>query len=86
MRKKLISGSFWLIMAIHIVVFTAIGLFTAKGWRLLLVFLSGLAVLLLALWLLRLYVARHPQKKRLKAFLSFIMPKRKNGTFSEIKR
>jgi hypothetical protein len=53
MKKKLISGSFWLIVAIHLVVFTSIGLFTTKGWRLLLIFLSGLAVLLLLFWLLK---------------------------------
>jgi cyanate permease len=51
-------------MAIHLVVFTAIGLFTTKGWRLLLIFLSVLAVLLLVLWMLKLYFAKHPQNRR----------------------
>ncbi|KAA6326434.1 hypothetical protein EZS27_024460 [termite gut metagenome] len=76
MKKNLISGSFWLIMAIHLVVFTAIGLFTVKGWRLLLIFLSGMAALLLVLWLLRLYSTRHPERKRLEAFILFILRKR----------
>ena len=68
--KKLLSASFWLIMAIHIIVFTSIGLFTAKGWRLLIVFLSGLAFLLLVFWLLRKYSKRHPEKQLLTKFLS----------------
>jgi Flp pilus assembly protein TadB len=71
--KKLISGSFWLVMAVHLLVFTAIGLFTAKGWRLLLLFLLGLASSLLLFWLLRLYSKRHPEKRRLAAFLSKII-------------
>ncbi|KAA6351752.1 hypothetical protein EZS27_000877 [termite gut metagenome] len=76
MKKKLISGSFWFIMAIHLVVFTAIGLFTAKGWRLLLIFLSGMAALLLVLWLLKLYSTRHPEKRHLGAFILFMLHKR----------
>jgi membrane protein implicated in regulation of membrane protease activity len=71
-RKKLLSGSFFLIMAIHIVVFTSIGLLTAKGWRLLIIFLAGLAVLTAAVWSLRLYSKHHPEKRRLAIFLSFI--------------
>jgi hypothetical protein len=68
--KKLLSASFWLIMAIHIIVFTSIGLFTAKGWRLLLVFLSGLAFSLLVIRLLRKYSKRHPEKRLLAKLLS----------------
>ncbi|KAA6319284.1 hypothetical protein EZS27_030804 [termite gut metagenome] len=75
MKKKLISGSFWLIMAIHLVVFTAIGLFTVKGWRLLFLFLSGVAVLLLVLWLLKRYSKRHPEKRRLNTFILFMLHK-----------
>jgi uncharacterized membrane protein YdjX (TVP38/TMEM64 family) len=45
-------------MAIHIIAFTAIGFFTAKGWRPLLLFLSLLALSLGAAWLLRLYLKR----------------------------
>ncbi|MDR1984505.1 MAG: hypothetical protein LBQ28_06760 [Prevotellaceae bacterium] len=69
--KKIISGSFWLIMSIHIVVFTTIGLLTDR-WRLLLIFLSGLAVLFLLLLALRSYSKRYPNKKRLAAFISMI--------------
>jgi hypothetical protein len=58
-------------MSIHIVVFTSIGLFTAKGWRLLIVFLAGLTVLTGMGWLLRLYSKRYP-KQRLARLLSFI--------------
>ncbi|KAA6326169.1 hypothetical protein EZS27_024690 [termite gut metagenome] len=75
MKKKLISGSFWLIMAIHLVVFTAIGLFTVKGWRLLFLFLSGVAALLLVLWLLKWYSKRHPEKRRLNTFILFMLHK-----------
>jgi membrane protein implicated in regulation of membrane protease activity len=71
-KQKLVSGSFWLIVAIHVIVFTTIGLFSAKGWRLLIVFLSGLSVLLLLFWFLRLYSKKHPEKKQLAAFLSKI--------------
>ncbi|MDR1258669.1 MAG: hypothetical protein LBK65_05265 [Tannerellaceae bacterium] len=62
-RKKLLSGSFLLIMAIHIVVFTSIGLFTTRGWRLLIIFLAGLAVMTAAGWLLRLYYKRRLRKQ-----------------------
>ncbi|MDR0681374.1 MAG: hypothetical protein LBG15_05945 [Dysgonamonadaceae bacterium] len=72
-KRKFVSGSFWLVMAIHIIVFTAIGLFSAKGWRLLIVFLSGLSALLLLFWLLRLYSKKHPERQRLAAFLSKIV-------------
>jgi uncharacterized membrane protein YidH (DUF202 family) len=71
--KKVLSGSFWLIMAIHLVVFTAIGLFTVKGWRLLLIFLSGLAVLLAAVGALKLYSNRHPEKQKLASFISALL-------------
>jgi cyanate permease len=60
-------------MAIHLIVFTAIGLFTVKGWRLLLTFLSGLAIILLVVWLLNIYSKRHPEKKKLAAFISTLL-------------
>lgn len=44
---RILTGSFILIAVIHILVFTAIGLFTPAGWRLLWIFLFGLAVMLL---------------------------------------
>jgi cyanate permease len=71
--NKLLSGSFWLIMAIHLIVFTAIGLFTVKGWRMLLTFLSGLAILFLVVWLLNIYSKRHPEKKKLAIFISVLL-------------
>ncbi|MCD8071692.1 MAG: hypothetical protein LUE10_00625 [Alistipes sp.] len=40
------TGSFLAIMAIHLVVFTALGLFTPAGWRLLWIFLIGLGIML----------------------------------------
>lgn len=70
--KKLLSRSFWLIMLIHLVVFTAIGVFTTKGWRLLVIFLSGLLAILFFLWLLRLYSRNYAGKQRLATFLSEI--------------
>lgn len=49
--SKILSGSFLAIMAIHIIVFTAIGIFTPLGWRLLAIFGIGLAALA-CLWLI----------------------------------
>ncbi|MCC8034719.1 MAG: hypothetical protein LIO77_02150 [Rikenellaceae bacterium] len=43
---RIATGSFLAIMAIHIVVFTAIGLFTPAGWRLLWIFIIGLGIML----------------------------------------
>ncbi|MCD8172572.1 MAG: hypothetical protein LUD76_03795, partial [Alistipes sp.] len=43
---KILTGSFVVIMAIHLAAFTAIGLFTDAGWRLLWIFLGGLAIML----------------------------------------
>jgi uncharacterized membrane protein YdjX (TVP38/TMEM64 family) len=75
MKKKIVSGSFWLVMAIHIIVFTAIGLFTASGWRLLVIFLLCLLVILLVFWLLKLYAKKHPNNKRLISFISYFSRK-----------
>jgi Flp pilus assembly protein TadB len=68
--KKLVSGSFWFIMAVHLVVFTAIGFLSTKGWRLLILFLLILGALVGFGWLLRLYSKRHPEKQALARFLS----------------
>ncbi|MDR2809766.1 MAG: hypothetical protein LBB84_04310 [Tannerellaceae bacterium] len=70
--KRLLSGSFWLIMSIHLAVFTAIGLFSARGWGLLATFLSIFAVSAALMGLLFLYAKRHPEKKRLAGFVSKI--------------
>lgn len=72
MQKKLLSRSFWLIMAIHLIVFTSIGLFTVKGWRLLIVFLTALVLMLLAWRLLNWYSKQHPQWRHLASFLAFL--------------
>ncbi|MDR1919348.1 MAG: hypothetical protein LBQ65_06850 [Tannerellaceae bacterium] len=58
MNKRLISGSFWLIMAIHVLVFTGIGFFSAKGWKPLILFLSLLALTLGVGGLIRLYLKK----------------------------
>ncbi len=56
-HKKILSASFWLIMAIHLVVFTAIGLIS-QSWRLLLIFLAGLAITLTVVRLIKTYKKR----------------------------
>ena len=60
--RKIITGSFLLIMAIHLIVFTAIGVFTPLGWRLLYIFLIGLAALLSVTGVLLLYARKHSEK------------------------
>ena len=45
---KILSVSFWVIALAHILAFTAIGLFTNSGWRLLIIFLFGLVVMVFA--------------------------------------
>jgi membrane protein implicated in regulation of membrane protease activity len=70
--QKLLSRSFRLIMMIHLIAFTAIGLFSTKGWGLLILFLSILAPSIALVWLLRLYLERHPGKKGIRGFLSKI--------------
>jgi predicted PurR-regulated permease PerM len=55
--KKILSASFWLIMAIHVIVFLAIGFFSGS-WRLLLIFLIGFIVTLLLSRLLRFFLKR----------------------------
>jgi predicted membrane channel-forming protein YqfA (hemolysin III family) len=73
--KKIVSGSFLLIMAIHIVVFATIG-FLSQEWGLLLLFLSVAALLGLIGWFLRTYSKRHPEKRRLHSFLSMLWLKK----------
>lgn len=45
MPAKILKGSFWLIAAIHITVFTVIGAATGR-WRLLAAFLIGFVVVM----------------------------------------
>lgn len=61
--EKIIKGSFWLIAAIHITVFTGIGIAT-KEWRLLVIFLIGF-VLVMAVWAgIKIALARRGGKNR----------------------
>ncbi len=59
---KIIAGSFWLIMGIHLAVFTAIG-FATSSWRLLAIFIVGF-VLFMAAWMaIKLYFGKNPEKR-----------------------
>lgn len=60
---RVLSGSFLLIMLIHVIVFTAIGMFTPMGWRLLVIFVSALPVLAFVWWLIYLYYRFNPSVK-----------------------
>jgi hypothetical protein len=55
--ERVLKGSFWLIAAIHITVFTIIGV-TTRQWRLLVIFLIGFVVVMVAYALFRLWRAR----------------------------
>lgn len=55
---KVLSISFWLIAAAHILAFTAIGIFTSSGWKLLLIFLACLPVALLVKMAVTKYIRR----------------------------
>ena len=52
-----IKGSFWVIAAIHIAVFTIIGA-TTRQWRLLVIFLIGFVLTMAAYALFKLWRAR----------------------------
>ncbi len=54
---KVLKGSFWVIAAIHIAVFTAIGAATGQ-WRLLVIFLIGFVLTLAAYAGLKYYLAQ----------------------------
>jgi hypothetical protein len=55
--ERVLKGSFWVIAAIHIAVFTAIGLAT-RQWRLLIIFLCGFVLILTLYALFRLWQSR----------------------------
>jgi hypothetical protein len=55
--EKVLKGSFWVIAAIHIMVFTAIGAATGQ-WRLLVIFLIGFVAVMAAYALFRLWRVR----------------------------
>lgn len=63
--RKIFSVTFWIVMGIHVAVFTGIALFTDRGWKLLLIFLAALAVTMVVKALIALYARRHPEKKTL---------------------
>jgi hypothetical protein len=55
--EKVLKGSFWVIAAIHITVFTSIGAATGR-WRLLIIFLIGFVAVMAAYALFRLWRVR----------------------------
>ncbi len=55
--ERVLKGSFWVIAAIHITVFTAIGA-TTRQWRLLIIFLIGFVAVMAAWALFKLWQAR----------------------------
>ena len=55
--ERVIKGSFWVIAAIHIAVFTIIGA-TTRQWRLLVIFLIGFVLTMAAYALFKLWRAR----------------------------
>lgn len=61
--KRMASLSFWLIAAAHIAAFTAIGLLTDRGWRLLIIFLCGFALILAGVAALKFYRARKRNRR-----------------------
>ncbi len=61
--ERVLKGSFPVIAAIHITVFTAIGA-TTRQWRLLVVFLAGFALTMAAWAVFRLWQARRMEKER----------------------
>ena len=61
--EKVLKGSFWVISAIHIVVFTVIGA-TTRQWRLLVIFLAGFVAVMAAYALLRLWQAKRDRPRK----------------------
>jgi hypothetical protein len=59
--ERVLKGSFWVIAAIHITVFTVIG-FATRQWRLLVIFLIGF-VLVMAVWaVVKIALKTRPRK------------------------
>ncbi len=59
--EKVLKGSFWVIAAVHITVFTVIGA-TTRQWRLLIIFLIGFILVMVAYALFRLWQAKRRAK------------------------
>ena len=55
--EKVLKGSFWVIAATHITVFTIIGA-TTRQWRLLIIFLIGFVLVMVAWALFKFWLAR----------------------------
>ncbi len=55
--ERVLKGSFWVIAAVHITVFTVIGA-TTRQWRLLVIFLIGFVLVMAVYALFRLWQAR----------------------------
>lgn len=70
MRRTILilTRTFWIIMAIHVIVFTLIGISTGK-WFFLIIFIPAVIATLSIKWLLTRYAMRHPEKKRLRQWL-----------------
>lgn len=62
MNQKVIKGSFWLIAAVHIAVFTFIGA-TTRQWRLLVIFLAGFVAVMAVYALWRLWRAKQDRPR-----------------------
>jgi hypothetical protein len=56
--EKVLKGSFWIIAAIHIAVFTSIGLATSR-WRLLAIFLIGFVVVMATYAIIKLRIRKN---------------------------
>lgn len=59
---KILASSFWIVTAVHLAVFTAIG-FATSSWRLLWIFIAGFAAIMTVYALGKFYFARRPDKK-----------------------
>ena len=60
--ENILKGSFWVIAAIHISVFTGIGLAT-RQWRLLVIFLIGFVAVMAAWALFKVWRARRDRER-----------------------
>jgi hypothetical protein len=62
MGERIIKGSFWIIAAIHIAVFTTIGAATGR-WRLLVIFLIGFVLTMAVYAGIKIFLARRASKR-----------------------
>lgn len=67
---KILSTTFWIVMAIHVIIFTIIG-FTTGSWFFLTIFIPSVIVIMLVKWLLTRYAERHPNKKWTSRWLKY---------------